>query len=81
MGISKGLSALAFISLNNAIFLGSVSLVNALQGVQYVFLLMIALVLSKQFPQIIKEQISQGAVLQKIMAILLIALGLGILAL
>ncbi|MBL7155316.1 MAG: hypothetical protein ISS88_02310, partial [Candidatus Portnoybacteria bacterium] len=50
------------------------------QGIQYAFLLIIALFLSKKFPQILKEQISQSAVLQKTMAILLIVLGLGILA-
>ena len=77
---NKVLSALAFILLNYAIFLGSVTLVNSLQGIQYAFLLIIALFLSKKFPQILKEQISRGMILQKIMAILLIALGLGILA-
>jgi drug/metabolite transporter (DMT)-like permease len=76
---NKTLSALAFILLNYAIFLGSVTLVNSLQGVQYVFLLIVALFLSKKFPQILKEQIGQGAILQKIIAILFIGLGLGIL--
>ena len=37
---NKVLSAFAFILLNYAIYLGSVSLINALQGVQYVFLLL-----------------------------------------
>jgi len=78
---SKSLSAGAFILLNYAIFLGSVILVNALQGIQYVFLLIIALFLSRKFPQIIKEQISDTIVIQKIIAILLIGLGLGFLVL
>jgi len=77
---NKILSALAFILLNYAIFLGSVTLVNSLQGIQYAFLLIIALFLSKKFPQILKEQISRKVILQKIMAILFIVLGLGILA-
>ncbi|MEA2113048.1 MAG: DMT family transporter [Patescibacteria group bacterium] len=76
---NKILSAFAFVLLNYAIYLGSVSLVNALQGVQYVFLLMIVLFLSKKFPQIIKEQISGKIIIQKIIAILFIAFGLGIL--
>ncbi len=78
---SKALSGCAFILLNYAIFLGSVSLVNALQGVQYVFLFVLALFLSKKFPQIIREQINQSAVLQKVIAIVFIVLGLGFLAL
>jgi len=78
--LSKGLSAGGFILLNYAIFLGSVSLVNALQGIQYVFLLVLGVFLSRKFPQIIKEQISEGALIQKIVAIILIGLGLIILA-
>ena len=77
---NKGLSALSFLLLNYAISLGSVTLVNALQGVQYAFLLMIALFLSKKFPQIIKEQITNGVIIGKVTAICLIALGLAILA-
>ncbi len=77
---NKTLSALAFILLNYAIFLGSVTLVNSFQGIQYAFLLIVALFLSKKFPQILKEQISRGMILQKIMAISFIVLGLGILA-
>ncbi|MFH0906674.1 MAG: DMT family transporter [bacterium] len=77
---NKALSAIAFILLNYAIFLGSVSLVNALQGVQYAFLFIVAIIISVKFPQILKEQISQGVILQKIMAILLICFGLGLLA-
>ncbi|NQV00975.1 MAG: EamA family transporter [Parcubacteria group bacterium] len=76
---NKTLSALAFILLSYAVYLGSVTLVNALQGIQYVFLLAIALFLSKKFPQIVKEQISQGIVVKKIIAVLFICIGLGVL--
>jgi len=78
--LNKGFSATAFILLNYAIFLGSVSLVNALQGVQYVFLLLIGVFLSVKFPQIIKEQINKEAIFQKIAAIVFIGAGLAILA-
>ena len=77
---NKVLASIAFILLNYAIYLGSVTLVNALQGVQYIFLLIIAIILSKKFPQILREQISRGIITQKVIAILLIGLGLGILA-
>lgn len=76
---NKTLSALAFILLSYAVYLGSVTLVNALQGVQYVFLLVIAIFLSKKFPQIIREQISQGIIIKKIIAVLFICIGLGVL--
>ena len=78
--VNKGVAGLAFILLNYAIFLGSVTLVNALQGIQYAFLFIITVILSKKFPQILREQISRRIIIQKIIAILLISLGLGILA-
>ncbi len=58
-----------------------VALINALQGVQYVFLLILAALLSLKFPQVLKEQIAKEVILQKIVAILIIGGGLIILAL
>ena len=66
---------------NYAIKLGSVSLVNALQGTQYIFLLGIASVLSVKFPKILKEKIPLRIMVQKIAAIVLISTGLLILVL
>ncbi|MBU1177257.1 DMT family transporter [Patescibacteria group bacterium] len=73
---SKSLSAFAFFLLNYAIFLGNVALVNALQGVQYVFLLIMAFFLSAKFPQIIKEQINRGVIFKRILGIIFVCLGL-----
>lgn len=57
-----------------------VAIINALQGVQYVFLLMFAASLSLKFPKILKEEISREIIFQKIIAILLIGGGLALLA-
>jgi len=57
-----------------------VALVNALQGVMYVFLFVFSLILSKKFPEILKEKISKKLLFQKIIAILLIGEGLVLLA-
>ncbi len=57
-----------------------ISFINALQGVQYVFLLIFSIFLSFQFPQILKEEFSRKGLFQKIIAILLIGTGLAILA-
>jgi hypothetical protein len=57
-----------------------VAFINALQGVQYVFLLILTVFLSLKLPHILKEEISKGAILQKIVAILVIGGGLAILA-
>lgn len=60
--------------------LSYIAFINALQGVQYVFLLIMAVFLSLKFPQIIKEEVSRETILQKIIAIILISIGLIILA-
>ncbi|HMQ02236.1 MAG TPA: EamA family transporter [Candidatus Doudnabacteria bacterium] len=66
---------------NYAISLGSVTIVNAMQGTQYALLLIGTLILSNYFPKILKEKISRGILTQKIVAILLISAGLVMLSL
>ena len=68
---------------NWAIFLAPlayVAIITALQGVEYVFLLIFAVLLSLKFPKILKEKVSREILLQKIVAILLIGGGLTLLA-
>lgn len=74
----------AFILQNWAIALagvGYVAIISALQGVQYIFLLILAILLSFKFPQILKEEISREIIFQKIIAILIISVGLSLLVL
>ena len=59
-----------------AIAIGSVTIVNAMQGTQYGFLLIATLLLSKYFPKILKERVSGMILAQKIAAIVLLSLGL-----
>lgn len=61
--------------------LAYLAFINALQGVQYVFLLIITIFLSIRFPQFLKEEISGKIILQKAIAILIIGAGLAILTL
>jgi drug/metabolite transporter (DMT)-like permease len=70
------LAALAFIMLNWAISMGSVAIVNALQGVQYIFLILMVLFLSKRFPKLMQEEMGGGVMLQKTMGALLVCIGL-----
>lgn len=57
-----------------------VAFINSLQGIQYVFLLIFTMLFSFKLPKILKEEISKGIILQKIIAILLIGGGLVLLA-
>ncbi len=77
---NQGLGSIGFILQNYAVFLGSVALVNALQGAQYAFLLIISSILAIMSPRLLKETFSWRIVLQKLSAVLLIGCGLYFLA-
>lgn len=82
--IGQIFGGLGVISLYYAIFLAKssqVPLINALEGLRYVFLLFFVVILAKKFPQILKEEMGGKILTQKILAILLIGLGLTLLAL
>ncbi|MDP3957253.1 MAG: hypothetical protein Q8Q10_02010 [bacterium] len=63
-----------------ATYLGPVSFVQALSGMQYVFLLLLALPLSFRYPQVFSEKMYFWDWFQKAVAIIIIGLGLGLLA-
>lgn len=73
---NQGLSAVGFFLQNLAISLTSVALVSALQGVQYVFVIILGALFTIFFPRILKENISKKIIIQKIIAVIFIALGL-----
>lgn len=75
---SRGLSVLGGLGIYLAVFLGSVTLTNSLQGLQYVFILLLAFLLFKKYPSL-KEQFSKEIIIQKIIAIVIIGIGLAIL--
>jgi len=56
-----------------------ISFISAVQGIQYVFLFILTLLISLKSPEILKERISKKVVLQKIIAIVLIGTGLAVL--
>lgn len=65
-----------FLLQNYAIFLGSVALVNTLQGAQYAFLLIISTGLAVLSPKLLKETFSWRIFLQKLAAVVIIGAGL-----
>lgn len=67
---------LATFLLNYAVFLSSVTLVNALEGLRYSFLFIFTVILSYKFPQILKEEETKQIIFYKIFAIALIVSGL-----
>ena len=75
--ITAGFGSL-FVSL--AVALGSASLVNALQGAQYVFLFLMTILLARKWPEILREKITGAIIAQKFAAIALICVGLALIA-
>jgi len=77
--VVRSFSAISFILLNYALAIASVTIVNALQGVQYIFLMLIALILAKKLPAFFASEF-KDQMAQRIIAIVLITFGLAILA-
>ena len=68
--------AIAGVLNSYAVSLASVTLVEALQGMQYIFILILALLVSYKWPQLLREEFSKSALIRKACGIILIAGGL-----
>lgn len=80
--ITQSAGGLAGLLQNFAIFLAPVSnlaILNALRGIQYMFLFVITLFFSFFYPKILKEEISRKIIIQKSVVIIMIVFGLAIL--
>jgi len=80
--VAKIIAAIAAIMLNYAISIegSKITVINSLQAVQYIFLLIFALILAKKMPSFLNEQFSKSIAVQKTISVLLIASGLYFLA-
>jgi len=77
--LNKAMAGFAYFLVLYAVKLGSVPVVNALGGAQFVFLLFLALVLSREFPKYFRETTEAGEVLKKSIATAIIMVGLALL--
>lgn len=78
--LAQAFGGAGFVFVNYAISLTSVSVVNALQGVQYLFLLVLVLVGSLFVPRLLKENIGRRSLTTKISGMIIISVGLFIIA-
>jgi drug/metabolite transporter (DMT)-like permease len=74
--VNKVMGGLSSILLNKAFQLGSVTLVNSMVSLQYVFVLILVAIAAKKRPQIFEEKLLFWDWTQKIMAIVIIAIGM-----
>lgn len=73
---SKLIAMVALLLQNYAISVGSVTVVNALQGTQYLVLLGVALLVSRSWPKVLQEELHRVALWQKVGGITLVSSGL-----
>lgn len=76
MVFNQVVGASGFLLQNLAISLGAVAVVNSLQGVQYGFLIISTSLLSRFFPKVFPKNSSVNSWIKKIIAIVLISIGL-----
>lgn len=79
-GVGQVCGALSMVLVSWVISFASVSLVNAMQGLQYVFLFIIVLLLKNKYPKLLDEDLSRRVYVQKVVSIGLIVVGLFILS-
>jgi drug/metabolite transporter (DMT)-like permease len=77
---NKIMAGVGSVFISWAISLGSVSLVNALRGTEYAFLLILVIIFSKKYPHLLEENITVSIILQKVIAIILMGAGLAVLS-
>ncbi len=76
--VGQILGALSFLLIAFAISLGPVTIINALQGLQYAVLFIIILLLAKKYPELLDEPLRRPIVIQKTVAILILIVGLAL---
>jgi uncharacterized membrane protein len=74
--VGQGMGALGFVLVQYATSIGSAAIVNALQAVQYAFLVLVAFALAKRAPRLLNEDLTANTIIRKSIAILFVAAGL-----
>lgn len=73
---SRVLAAVAVLLIQYAISLGSVTIVNALTGIQFAFLIIAVAWLTKFAPKLFKEKFTRGELKSELLAVIIIGIGL-----
>lgn len=78
---NQGIAGLGFVLQNVAIASASASVVTAMQGVQYIFILFFVVLFSRFRPSLVQERITKALIIEKLTATACIIVGLALLAL
>lgn len=77
---TKSIGALSSVSVNYAFSLVSVAIVNSMAGLQFGFLFLMALFLSKKYPHILTEDTDKKTIFRKAISLAIMCVGIIILA-
>ncbi len=69
----------SFVLINYAFSIGPIAIVNALAGMQYIFLFLLILPIAKRFPQLLEEVTTPKIIRRKILSLVIIAIGIFVL--
>jgi drug/metabolite transporter (DMT)-like permease len=73
--VNRALGGVAFLAILIAIHLGSVSVVNALTSLQFIFVFLLIFLMRKRLAHLYEHEFRPGHILHKVFAILFIAIG------
>ncbi|MEF8846953.1 MAG: hypothetical protein V5A57_00790 [Candidatus Paceibacterota bacterium] len=82
--VNQAMGGAAVILQNWSIALASISflpIIHALQGLEYGFLFVLAVLFSSKFPRLLKKDLTKKVIIKKVAGIMLIGIGLAVLAL
>ncbi len=71
--------AISFLMIAYAISIGPVTIINAMQGIQYAFLFIFIILLMKKYPHLLDEPMTKLVIAQKTIATIIIIIGLSLL--
>lgn len=74
--LGHGFGAASFLFINYAVFLSSATVVNALAGIRYAIIFMLAVFLSRRWPYIFHEPLSKMVLIHKTIGLALIIAGM-----
>jgi uncharacterized membrane protein len=74
--LNKIFGAVGALLISFALSRGPATLVNALQGLQYAFVFILAIILYIFLPGVVKENFQKKAVVQKVAGMILVSVGL-----
>jgi hypothetical protein len=77
--LGKASGGISFVLINYAFAIGSIAIVNALTGIQHLFLFLFIIATGKKYPHLLREHLAGRALVQKMAGLVLMGVGISLL--